>query len=30
MTWDWQYSGDILPDLLDGLRYTVIATLAAT
>lgn len=28
MEWDWQYSGDILPDLLDGLRYTVIATLA--
>ncbi|MFI0481615.1 ectoine/hydroxyectoine ABC transporter permease subunit EhuD [Actinomadura sp. 9N215] len=25
--WDWSYSGDILPDLLDGLRYTVIATL---
>ena len=28
MSWDWQYSGDILPDLLRGLRYTVIATLA--
>jgi polar amino acid transport system permease protein len=28
MDWDWQYSGDILPDLLSGLRYTVIATLA--
>lgn len=28
MDWDWQYSGDILPDLLDGLRYTVTATLA--
>lgn len=28
MTWDWQYSGEILPDLLNGLRYTVIATLA--
>ncbi|TDC82903.1 ectoine/hydroxyectoine ABC transporter permease subunit EhuD [Actinomadura sp. 7K507] len=27
MTWDWQYSGEILPDLLSGLRYTVIATL---
>lgn len=27
MTWDWQYSGEILPDLLNGLRYTVIATL---
>lgn len=27
MTWDWQYTGDILPDLLRGLRYTVIATL---
>ncbi|TDE29512.1 ectoine/hydroxyectoine ABC transporter permease subunit EhuD [Actinomadura sp. 6K520] len=28
MTWDWQYSGEILPDLLNGLRYTIIATLA--
>ncbi|MFB4307614.1 ectoine/hydroxyectoine ABC transporter permease subunit EhuD [Actinomadura sp. GTD37] len=28
MDWDWKYAGDILPDLLDGLRYTVIATLA--
>lgn len=28
MNWDWHYSGEILPDLLDGLRYTVIATLA--
>ena len=28
MTWDWQYTGEILPDLLHGLRYTVIATLA--
>ncbi|TDD88179.1 ectoine/hydroxyectoine ABC transporter permease subunit EhuD [Actinomadura rubrisoli] len=27
MEWDWQYSGDILPDLLRGLRYTIIATL---
>lgn len=28
MTWDWQYTGEIIPDLLRGLRYTVIATLA--
>ncbi|WP_192809159.1 ectoine/hydroxyectoine ABC transporter permease subunit EhuD [Actinomadura montaniterrae] len=28
MSWDWNYTGDIIPDLLDGLRYTVIATLA--
>ncbi|HEU5024735.1 MAG TPA: ectoine/hydroxyectoine ABC transporter permease subunit EhuD [Spirillospora sp.] len=28
MNWDWHYTGDIVPDLLDGLRYTVIATLA--
>ncbi|GLW63267.1 ectoine/hydroxyectoine ABC transporter permease subunit EhuD [Actinomadura rubrobrunea] len=27
MTWDWHYTGEILPDLLDGLRVTVIATL---
>ncbi|WP_067462641.1 ectoine/hydroxyectoine ABC transporter permease subunit EhuD [Actinomadura macra] len=27
MEWDWQYTGDIIPDLLKGLRYTVIATL---
>ncbi|MDL4770899.1 MULTISPECIES: ectoine/hydroxyectoine ABC transporter permease subunit EhuD [Thermomonosporaceae] len=27
MEWDWQYSGDIMPDLLDGLKYTIIATL---
>ncbi|GAA4083900.1 ectoine/hydroxyectoine ABC transporter permease subunit EhuD [Actinomadura miaoliensis] len=26
MTWDWNYTGDILPDLLDGLRVTVLAT----
>lgn len=28
MEWDWHYAGDILPDLLRGLRYTIIATLA--
>lgn len=28
MDWDWNYTGDILPDLLRGLRYTVVATLA--
>jgi ectoine/hydroxyectoine ABC transporter permease protein EhuD len=28
MSWDWNYTGDIIPDLLDGLRYTVTATLA--
>ncbi|MFD0688507.1 ectoine/hydroxyectoine ABC transporter permease subunit EhuD [Actinomadura fibrosa] len=28
MDWDWSYTGDILPDLLKGLRYTIIATLA--
>ncbi|MFC0042043.1 ectoine/hydroxyectoine ABC transporter permease subunit EhuD [Actinomadura rayongensis] len=27
MEWDWHYTGDILPDLLDGLRVTVTATL---
>ncbi|GAA0555086.1 ectoine/hydroxyectoine ABC transporter permease subunit EhuD [Actinomadura livida] len=27
MTWNWEYTGEILPDLLSGLRYTVIATL---
>lgn len=27
MDWDWSYTGDILPDLLKGLRYTVVATL---
>ncbi|MBX6767820.1 MAG: ectoine/hydroxyectoine ABC transporter permease subunit EhuD [Actinomadura rubrobrunea] len=27
MTWDWHYTGEILPDLLDGLRVTVTATL---
>lgn len=27
MSWDWHYSGEILPDLLDGLRYTLTATL---
>ncbi|MBT2209934.1 MULTISPECIES: ectoine/hydroxyectoine ABC transporter permease subunit EhuD [Actinomadura] len=27
MEWDWSYTGDIIPDLLRGLRYTVIATL---
>ncbi|GAA4137373.1 ectoine/hydroxyectoine ABC transporter permease subunit EhuD [Actinomadura keratinilytica] len=26
MTWDWNYTGEILPDLLDGLRVTVLAT----
>ncbi|WP_019630633.1 ectoine/hydroxyectoine ABC transporter permease subunit EhuD [Actinomadura atramentaria] len=26
MDWDWTYTGDILPDLLDGLRLTVTAT----
>ncbi|TDC46459.1 ectoine/hydroxyectoine ABC transporter permease subunit EhuD [Actinomadura sp. KC345] len=28
MTWNWEYTGEILPDLLSGLRYTIIATLA--
>ncbi|TDB95822.1 ectoine/hydroxyectoine ABC transporter permease subunit EhuD [Actinomadura sp. 7K534] len=27
MTWDWQYTGEIIPDLLHGLRYTITATL---
>ncbi|MFD0532761.1 ectoine/hydroxyectoine ABC transporter permease subunit EhuD [Actinomadura luteofluorescens] len=27
MSWDWHYSGEILPDLLNGLRYTLTATL---
>ncbi|QXJ25483.1 ectoine/hydroxyectoine ABC transporter permease subunit EhuD [Actinomadura graeca] len=27
MEWDWHYTGDIIPDLLRGLRYTVVATL---
>jgi polar amino acid transport system permease protein len=27
MTWDWAYTGEILPDLLNGLRVTVIATI---
>ncbi|WP_131737389.1 ectoine/hydroxyectoine ABC transporter permease subunit EhuD [Actinomadura roseirufa] len=27
MEWDWQYSSDVLPDLLRGLRYTLTATL---
>jgi polar amino acid transport system permease protein len=27
MTWDWTYTGDFLPDMLNGLRVTVIATL---
>ncbi|GAA1570634.1 ectoine/hydroxyectoine ABC transporter permease subunit EhuD [Actinomadura kijaniata] len=27
MTWDWNYTGEILPDLLNGLRVTVVATL---
>ncbi|RFU38952.1 ectoine/hydroxyectoine ABC transporter permease subunit EhuD [Actinomadura logoneensis] len=27
MNWDWKYTGDLIPDLLDGLRVTVIATL---
>ena len=27
MTWDWHYAGQILPDLLRGLRVTVEATL---
>ncbi|MFC4908072.1 ectoine/hydroxyectoine ABC transporter permease subunit EhuD [Actinomadura gamaensis] len=27
MSWDWHYSGQVIPDLLDGLRVTVIATL---
>ncbi|MFI6522695.1 ectoine/hydroxyectoine ABC transporter permease subunit EhuD [Spirillospora sp. NPDC050679] len=27
MSWDWNYTGEILPDLLDGLRITVVATL---
>jgi polar amino acid transport system permease protein len=27
MTWDWQYTGEFLPDMLSGLRITVIATL---
>jgi polar amino acid transport system permease protein len=26
--WDWEYAIEILPDLLDGLRLTVVATLA--
>ncbi|MFB4316157.1 ectoine/hydroxyectoine ABC transporter permease subunit EhuD [Actinomadura sp. 21ATH] len=26
MTWDWTYTGEILPDLLNGLRVTIIAT----
>jgi polar amino acid transport system permease protein len=27
MTWDWTYTGEILPDLLNGLRVTVVATI---
>ncbi|MGI5168965.1 ectoine/hydroxyectoine ABC transporter permease subunit EhuD [Spirillospora sp. CA-253888] len=27
MTWDWTYTGDVLPDLLTGLRTTIVATL---
>ncbi|MFC9974124.1 ectoine/hydroxyectoine ABC transporter permease subunit EhuD [Spirillospora sp. NPDC127200] len=27
MSWDWNYTGEILPDLLDGLRITIVATL---
>ncbi|MFC5746098.1 ectoine/hydroxyectoine ABC transporter permease subunit EhuD [Actinomadura rugatobispora] len=26
MTWDWTYTGEILPDLLNGLRVTILAT----
>ncbi|MEW2355115.1 ectoine/hydroxyectoine ABC transporter permease subunit EhuD [Spirillospora sp. NPDC029432] len=26
MTWDWTYTGEILPDLLNGLRVTIVAT----
>ncbi|MFI0349540.1 ectoine/hydroxyectoine ABC transporter permease subunit EhuD [Actinomadura sp. 9N407] len=26
MTWDWSYTGEILPDLLNGLRVTIVAT----
>ncbi|WP_018657167.1 ectoine/hydroxyectoine ABC transporter permease subunit EhuD [Actinomadura flavalba] len=28
MEWDWTYTGEILPDLLNGLRVTVTATIA--
>ncbi|MCP2338159.1 ectoine/hydroxyectoine ABC transporter permease subunit EhuD [Actinomadura rupiterrae] len=27
MNWDWHYSGQVIPDLLDGLRVTIIATI---
>lgn len=27
MNWDWNYTGKLIPDLLDGLRVTVTATL---
>jgi polar amino acid transport system permease protein len=27
MTWDWTYTGEFLPDLLAGLRITIVATL---
>jgi polar amino acid transport system permease protein len=27
MTWDWEFTGQFLPDMLNGLRITVIATL---
>ncbi|WP_395106865.1 ectoine/hydroxyectoine ABC transporter permease subunit EhuD [Actinomadura sp. SCN-SB] len=27
MTWDWEYTGQFLPDMLSGLRITVVATL---
>ncbi|GAA3939702.1 ectoine/hydroxyectoine ABC transporter permease subunit EhuD [Actinomadura viridis] len=27
MSWDWNYTGEFLPDLLSGLRITIVATL---
>jgi polar amino acid transport system permease protein len=27
MSWDWEYTGQFLPDMLSGLRITVVATL---
>jgi polar amino acid transport system permease protein len=27
MSWDWTYTGEFLPDMLSGLRFTIVATI---